>query len=110
MNATGIRRVLHGRSVGRLQQLLTNANYRTRVLSTSPKQDKEKVDQTATALFRMMNPEFFLSTKRRSTWILVGSVWVVFGSYTCYLYIKDAEEEQRTDTFVVGPKKKDGKY
>mmetsp|Transcript_5556 Transcript_5556/g.6357 ORF Transcript_5556/g.6357 Transcript_5556/m.6357 type:complete len:116 (+) Transcript_5556:64-411(+) len=64
----------------------------------------------ATTLFKLTNPELYLDTKKRSTWYLVGAVWIFFGSYTGYLYLQDIENDRERDKANVGPRREDGGY
>lgn len=44
-------------------------------------------EQDYTTLFKATNPELLFDHKKRSSWWVVGGVWVVFGTYIAYVAI-----------------------
>ena len=76
------------------------------MLSSQPKKKRPSSEQPAsgleqrqqgefdaTPLFKAANPELYMSTKKRSTWIIVGVVWVLgLGRWG---YLKVTEEQEK---------------
>uniref|UniRef100_A0A6S8FP90 Small integral membrane protein 8 n=1 Tax=Aplanochytrium stocchinoi TaxID=215587 RepID=A0A6S8FP90_9STRA len=78
--------------------------------STFPNHNSDARGPDATTFFKLTNPEMFMDTNKRSTWYLVGAVWIFLGSYTGYLFYKDSQKDKDRDTVTVGPRKRNGDY
>ena len=64
----------------------------------------------STTFFRFANPELFLDPKKKSTWNIVGAVWVCCFAGLGYKYYEDYYKVERKPSGVHGPVKPDGSW
>ena len=64
----------------------------------------------STTFFRFANPELFLDPKKRSTWNIVGAVWVCCFAGLGYKYYEDYYKVERKPSDAHGPVKPDGSW
>ena len=84
------------RAVGALRPLSGDAGGRvkTPLEQQRAKQSQQGQIVTGGSLFRFVNPELYLDTKKSGTWLLVASVWVIFGGRWLYLTWEERKYEE----------------
>ena len=91
-----VRHCAFRRTVGALRPLSGGADGRvkTPLEQQRAKQPQQGQIVTGGSLYRFVNPELYLDTKKSGTWLLVASVWVIFGGRWLYLYWEEQKYEE----------------
>ena len=61
------------------------------------KQPQHSQIVTGGSLYRFINPELYLDTKKSGTWLLVASVWVIFGGRWLYLTWEERKYDEEME-------------
>ena len=70
------------------------------------KQPQHSQIVTGGSLYRFINPELYLDTKKSGTWLLVASVWVIFGGRWLYLTWEERKYDEESEVLSLERRQK----